>query len=53
MPGYLENSAVVTGLEKVGFTPIPKNVQTLIPSHTFHMLARACSQSFKLGLSSR
>ena len=32
---------------------MPKNVQTLIPSHTFHMLARSCSKSFKLGLSSR
>ena len=35
------------------FIPIPKNVQTLIPSYTFHMVARSCSKSFKLGLSSR
>ena len=35
------------------FIPIPKNVQTLIPSYTFHMVARSCSKSLKLGLSSR
>ena len=35
------------------FIPIPKNVQTRIPSYTFHMVARSCSKSLKLGLSSR
>ena len=34
------------------FIPIPKNVQTLIPSYTFHMVARSCSKSLKLGFSS-
>ena len=28
MPANLENLAVATGLEKVSFTPIPKNAQT-------------------------
>ena len=31
---------------------IPKNVQTTIQLHSFHMLARLCSKSFKLGFSS-
>ena len=31
---------------------MPKNVQTTIPLHSFHMLARLYSKSFKLGLNS-
>ena len=30
---------------------IPKNVQTMVPLPSFHMLARLCSKSFKLGIS--
>ena len=29
---------------------MPKNVQTIIQLHSFHMLARSCSKAFKLGL---
>ena len=28
---------------------MPKNVQTIVQLRSFHMLARACSKSFKLG----
>ena len=28
---------------------MPKNVQTTIQLHSFHMLAKSCSKSFKLG----
>ena len=43
--------------KKSVFIPIPKkgnakNVQTTIQLHSFHVLARLCSKSFKLGLSS-
>jgi len=43
--------------KKSVFIPIPKkgnakNVQTTIQLHPFHVLARLCSKSFKLGLSS-
>ena len=31
---------------------MPKNVQTTIQLHSFHMLARLYSKSFKLGLNS-
>ena len=31
---------------------MPKNVQTIISLYSFHMLARLCSKSFKLGFSS-
>ena len=39
------------------FIPIPKNnsiknVQTTIQLHSFHMIVRLCSKSFKLGFSS-
>ena len=34
------------------FIPIPKNVQTTTHLHSFHMLARSCSKSFKLGFNS-
>ena len=54
MPANLENSAVATGLEKVSFDSNSKksnakNVQITIQLHSFHMLARLCSKSFKLG----
>ena len=55
MPTNLENSAVATGLKKGYFSfqskrrALPKNVQTTIQLHTFHVLARLCSKSFKLG----
>ena len=31
---------------------MPKNIQTTIKLHSFHVLARLCSKSFKLGFSS-
>ena len=31
---------------------VPNNVQTTVKLHSFHMLARLCSKSFKLGFSS-
>ena len=31
---------------------MPKNIQTTVQLHSFHMLARFCSKSFKLGFSS-
>ena len=31
---------------------MPKNVQTTVQLHSFHMLTRLCSKSFKLGFSS-
>ena len=53
----LENSAVATGLENVcSFQnqrrTMPKNVKTMVQLHSFHMLARLCSKSLKLGFSS-
>ena len=40
------------------FIPVPKramaqNIQTTVQLHSFHMLARLCSKSFKLGLSNK
>ena len=35
------------------FIPMPKNVQATAQLHPFHMLARSCSKSFKLGFRSR
>ena len=57
MSANLENSAVATGLEKVSFHSNPKEGQcqrmfTTVQLHSFHMLARLCLKSFKLGLSS-
>ena len=56
MPANLENSAVATGLERSVFIEyqrvIPKNVQTTVQLHTFHMLARSRSKSPKLGFNS-
>ena len=44
MPAHLENSAVVTGLEKVSFhsqrKAMPKNGQTTTQLHSSHMLAK-------------
>ena len=54
MPANLENSAVATGLENISFHSNPqkraasKNVQTTRQLHSFHMLVRLCSKSFKL-----
>jgi len=31
---------------------MPKNVQTILPMHSFHMLARQCSKSSKQGFNS-
>ena len=44
MSANLENSEMVTGLKKVSFHSIS------IQLHSFHLLARLCSNSFKLGL---
>ena len=56
MPANLENSAVATGLENVNLQSqrkaMLKNAQTIIQLHSFHMLARLCSKSFKLSFSS-
>ena len=57
MSANLGKSALATGLEKVfSFQSqkrtMPKNVQTTVQLHSFHMLARLCSKSFKLGFSS-
>ena len=52
MPANMENSAVATGLENSAFIPVPKNVQIITQLHSFHMLARSCSKSFKLGFKS-
>ena len=52
-----ENSAVAKRLEnqfslQSQKKAIPKNVHITVQLHTFHMLARLCSKSFKLGFSS-
>ena len=52
MPTNLENSAVATELEKVSFLSIPKNVQTTAQLHSFHLIVRSCSKSFKLDFNS-
>ena len=45
-----------SGKSQLSFQPqrraIAKNVQTTIQLHSFHMLAKSCSKSFKLGLNS-
>ena len=53
------NTQQLPGLEKVSshsYQPhrraIPKSLQTTIQSCSFHMLAKLCSKSFKLGFSS-
>ena len=52
-------TAVATGLEKVSFhsnpkeeQAMPKNVQTTLQLHSFCILVRFCSKSFKVGFSS-
>jgi len=59
MLANLENSVVATGLKKVSFHSNPKegqcsikNVQTTTQMHSFHMPARSCSKSSKLGFNS-
>ena len=57
MPVNLENSAVATGLEKISFHSNSKQgqcqtVQTSAQLHSFHMLARSCSKSSKIGFNS-
>ena len=57
MPTNLENLVVVTGLEKVfSFQSqreaVPKNILTTTQLHSFHVLARSCSKSFKLDFNS-
>ena len=57
MSANLENSAMATGLEHQFLfqsqkRAMPKNVQTTMQLHSFHMLARLCSKSFKLGFNS-
>ena len=56
MPADLENSAVAIGLEKVSFHSNPKarQCQRMLKLQlcSFHMLARLCSKSFKLGFNS-
>ena len=51
MTANLENSAVATGLEKIGFhsnaNAMPKNVQATARLYSFHMLARSCSKFSK------
>ena len=57
MSANLENSTMTTGLEKGQFSfqsqrrAMSKNVQTTIHLGSFHILARLCSKSFKLGFS--
>ena len=58
MSANLENSAVATELEKVSFHSNPQeggffgNAKECSNLHSFHMLARLCSKSFKIGFSS-
>ena len=57
MSANLENSLVATGLEgQFSFQSLrkamPKNVRTTTQLHSFHILARVHSKSFKLGFSS-
>ena len=58
MPANLENSAVVTELEKVSFHSNPKerqcqrNAQTTAQLHSSHMLVKQCSKFSKPGFSS-
>ena len=51
MTGNLENSVAATGLEKASFhsKAKPKNLQTTVQLHPFHMPARLCLKSFKWG----
>ena len=58
MSANLENLAMATGQRKVSSHSnpkegqMPKNVQTTIQLHSFHMVAKLCSKSIKIGFSS-
>ena len=55
MPASLENSAVARGLEKISLHLNPKEGQCqkmLQLLESFHILARICSKSYKVGFSS-
>ena len=49
MSANLENSAVATGLEKVSFTPIPKNgnAKECSNNHTIELISYASKIMFK------
>ena len=57
-PENLENTPMATGLEKVSFSfqsqrrAMPKDIQATAQLCSFHMLARSCSKSSKLGFNS-
>ena len=50
MPANLENSAVATGLEKVGFIPIPKkgNAKECSNYHTIALISHASKVMLKI-----
>ena len=50
MPANLENSAVATGLEKVGFIPIPKkeNAKDHSNYHTIALISHTSQVMFKI-----
>ena len=56
MPENLENLAAAKGKDQFSFQSqrrtMPKNVQITVQLHSFHMLARLWSNSFKLGFNS-
>ena len=52
MPANLKNSAVATDPERVSFHSSPKDCSNYAQLHSFHMLARSCSKSSKLGFNS-
>ena len=58
MPANLENSAIAHSTGKGQFSfqsqrkAMPKNVQITAQLCSFHMLAKWCSKSFKLGFNS-
>ena len=57
MPANVENSAVATDWKRSGIIPVPKkgnakDIQITVQLHSFHMLARLWSNSFKLGFNS-
>ena len=50
MPANLENSAVATGLEKVGFIPLPKkgNAKECSNYHTIALISQASKVMLKI-----
>ena len=50
MPANLENSAMATGLEKVSFTPIPKNgnAKECSNNHTIALISHASKVMLKI-----